>query len=117
MASPIHENKELCTRLIENVTAAAPLQILPSKISGTGLFTTKDIAAGEEIFVSNPLVNCVEAGEHGSVCDYCFANSNGRVHSDGRFRKEEDEMLDVKLCFACRACGYCSKVSSFISFV
>jgi len=117
MASPIHENQELCSYLIKKITSTVPLQILTSKISGSGLFTTQDIPAGEEIFVSTPLVNTVEDGKHGSVCDYCFATSNGRVHPAGHFRKEGDEMPDVKVCVGCKAVGYCSKVCMAVFMV
>ena len=107
-----HEEQTLCTQLLNTITAAIPLQILPSKIkgAGAGLFTTKDVDYGEEIFRSGPVINCVEDGKQNIVCDNCYAYRESKVHLSGRFRAAEDPKLEMKACNGCKVCYYCSKV-------
>ena len=110
----IHEDQALCTKLLDSVTAAVPLQILPSKIpgAGTGLFVTRDVDFGEEIFRSCPVVSCVEEGMYKFVCDYCYAYSKSSIRPSGRLLNPEDPKLDdLKACGGCRMCYYCSKVN------
>jgi hypothetical protein len=111
---PIYENQALCTLLLNSVTAAVPLQILPSKIAGagTGLFVTRDVDIGEEIFRSRPVVNCVDTKIQKLVCDYCYNYSESSMHpSEGRFLTPEDPHLkSMMACSGCRVCYYCTKV-------
>ncbi|KAF2799508.1 SET domain-containing protein [Melanomma pulvis-pyrius CBS 109.77] len=107
----LYEDQTLCTQLLKTITVATPLQILPSKIpgAGVGLFITKNIEDGEEIFRSEPLVNCVMNGMQSLVCDYCYCSREGVIHPSGRFRTTEDTMPDMKACGGCKFCYYCSK--------
>jgi hypothetical protein len=79
----LHNGQALCKQLLDTITATVPLQILPSKIpgTGTGLFVTKDIEAGDEIFRSEPLVKCVEDGKQSAVCDYCYKDRDSKAMS------------------------------------
>ena len=109
----IYEDQAFCTKLLDSVTAAVPLQILPSKIAGAGagLFVTSEVDFGEEIFRSCPVVNYVQEGMHELVCDYCYAYSKSNIHSSGRFVTPEDpELESIKACSGCKVCYYCSKV-------
>lgn len=110
----IYEDQALCTKLLDSVTAAAPLQILPSKIAGAGagLYTTKDVDRGQEIFRSRPVINCVMAEMQALVCDNCYAYKESKVAANGRFCAEESPKLDLKACSGCKACYYCSKVTT-----
>ncbi|KAF3032562.1 hypothetical protein E8E12_002292 [Didymella heteroderae] len=107
-----HKDQTLCAQLLNTITAAVPLQILPSKITGagSGLFVTKDVDYGEEIFRSDPVINCVADGMQNVVCDYCYGNQRSKIHSSGRFRVAEDPKLEIKACNGCKVCYYCSKV-------
>jgi hypothetical protein len=110
---PIYEDQALCTKLLESVTAAVPLQILPSKIpgAGAGLFVTRDVDVGEEIFRSCPVVNCVDNKMQKLVCDYCYAYSESSIHPSGRFLTSNDPKLaQMMACNGCKVCYYCSKV-------
>ena len=108
----LYEDQTLCTQLLKTITTAIPLQILPSKIpgAGAGLFVTRDLDDGEEIFRSDPLVNCVENGMQSRVCDSCYDYKGSNIHPSGRFWKAEDIELDMKACGGCKVCYYCSKV-------
>ena len=108
----LHEDQTLCSQLLKTITAAIPLQIQSSKIpgAGNGLFVTKDVNCGEEIFRSDPLVNCVGDGMHNLVCDHCYAYQESMIHPSGRFRSAEDAALEMKACGGCKVCYYCSKV-------
>ncbi|RDL38964.1 uncharacterized protein BP5553_03304 [Venustampulla echinocandica] len=97
-----YQDQGLCACILKGVTAKLPLQILASTISRTSLFAAKDMAAGEEILVSEPLANCVEDEMPGFVYDYYFTDSRKRVHPSGHFRKAEDQMSNVKLYGGCR---------------
>jgi hypothetical protein len=110
----IYEDQALCTKLLESVTAAAPLQILPSKIAGAGagLFTTKDVDCVEDIFRSRPVVNCVENKMQKLVCDNCYSCKNSHLHPSGRFCGGEDPNLELKACSGCKVSYYCSKVTT-----
>jgi hypothetical protein len=116
----MYEDQALCTRLLDSVTAAVPLQILPSKIAGAGagLFVTRDVDSGEEIFRSCPVVNCVMDGMERLVCDNCYAFRNSRLNPSGRFKFCEGEgpKLELKACSGCKVSYYCSKVMTLYSF-
>ena len=98
--------------LLKAVTAAVPLQILPSTIprAGAGLFIANDIQSGEEIFRSKPMVNCVADGMQNVVCDWCYTYQSSRLNTHGRFRGAEDPKVEVSACNGCKVCYYCSKV-------
>ena len=108
----MYEDQALCTKLLDSVTAAVPLQILPSKLAGAGagLFVTREVDVGEEIFRSCPVVNCVVEGKEKLVCDNCYIFKNSIMHPSGRFREEEDSKLQLKACSGCKVSYYCSKV-------
>lgn len=110
----MHDDQTLCTQLLRTITAAVPLQILQSKIpgAGTGVFVTKDVDCGEEIFRSDPVVNCVENEMRRLVCDYCYLYKNSKIHPSGRFREAEDPKVEMKACSGCKVCYYCSKVTN-----
>lgn len=108
----MYEGQTLCTKLLDSITVAVPLQILPSKIAGAdaSLFTTKDIDYGEEILQSRPVVNYVQEGMHELVCDYCYAYSKRNIHSSVCFVTPEDpELESMKACSGRKVCYYCSK--------
>lgn len=107
-----HKDQTLCAQLLNTITAAVPLQILPSKITGagSGLFVTKDVDYGEEIFRSHPVINCVADGMQNVVCDYCYGSRRSKIHPSGRFRVTEDPKQEIKACNGCKVCYYCSKV-------
>ena len=108
----LHENQALCAQLLETITAAVPLKILPSKIpgAGVGLFVTKDVDYGEEIFRSDPVVNCVMDGMQSHVCDHCYAFEGSKILPGGGFRTTDNTKLEMKACSGCKVCYYCSKV-------
>ncbi|MCJ1250976.1 hypothetical protein MMC30_008206 [Trapelia coarctata] len=110
---PLHEDQTVCAQLLNTIATTPPLQILPSKITGagSGLFTTKDVEEGEEIFQSEPLVNCVMSSMERLVCDYCYKNHNSGIDPSGRFRTLTDHNPNMKACSGCRACYYCSRTS------
>ncbi|KAH7117606.1 hypothetical protein B0J11DRAFT_467994 [Dendryphion nanum] len=107
----LYDNQALCTQLLETVTAIVPLKISPSKIpgAGAGLFTTKEIEEGEEIFQSQPLVNCVDREKHEIICDYCFTSKESKITLTGRFRTTTDSEITLMTCSGCKLCRYCSK--------
>ena len=49
--------------------------------AGYGLFTAKDVNAGEEIFRSEPLVNCVEHSSGNRVGDYCYIEAHTKENT------------------------------------
>jgi len=110
---PLHEDQTVYAQLLHTIATTPPLRILPSKIPGasSGLFTTKDVEEGEEIFRLEPLVNYVMSGMERLVCDYCCKNHDSRIDPSGRFRTLTDHNLNMKACSGCRACYYCSRVS------
>lgn len=113
----MYEDQALCTKLLDSVTAAVPLQILPSKIAGAGagLFVTREVGVGEEIFRSRPVVNCVVEGKEQLVCDNCYIFKNSIMHPSGRFREEGDSELQLKACSGCKVSYYYSKVMTLLT--
>lgn len=111
----IHERPQLAAFILGKVgKASVPLHIARSRIedAGSGLFVTKPVWQGQEIFRSHPLILCREAGVD-DVCDWCFVNRNGSVHPDGRFYGgEHDERPTISRCAKCKVARYCSQVSS-----
>ena len=110
----MHGNKELFTYLLNSVQTTIPLQILPSTIpgAGSGLFTSSELAGGQEIFrVEKPLVKCVSNEALDTTCDFCFYCTDSGLHPSGRFLTANDERPKVAACSGCKVVRYCSKVS------
>lgn len=109
---PLFNQAGLCQYLLDNVTSSPDLEIRQSLITGAGsaLFTKTDIADGEQVFQSQPLVSVVlDRGQN--VCEYCFRDGDSRVHPSGRFRSRQDALEVFPSCEQCGISSYCSKVS------
>lgn len=111
---PLHELPKLCDHILRGVAdSGAPLRIAASSIpnAGSGLFVVNDVAAGSEIFRSQPLLVVCE-GNNRRICDYCFRNLSSSLHPDGRFYLEgERDKVALSACTGCKNVEYCSKVS------
>jgi hypothetical protein len=111
---PIHEDEALCSYILSTAKApAGALKILESTIpdSGSGLFTTRDLAAGELIFTSVPLVLCAEVGELKEACDFCFQQRRRAIHPvEDRLAHPGETLPDVHKCKGCNLYQYCSEV-------
>lgn len=109
---PLFQQAELCQYLIDNITSSIGLKVGQSLITGAGsaLFTTTNIADGEQVFQSEPLVSTVlDRGQN--VCEYCFRDGDSRVHPSGRFRSKHDALEVFPVCGQCGISSYCSDVS------
>ncbi|KAK3352859.1 hypothetical protein B0T25DRAFT_501251 [Lasiosphaeria hispida] len=101
-----HTEPELCSAMLKTIKAAVPLAIESSNISmGSGLFVTQSIDAGREIYRSNPVVACVDAGNP-TFCHYCLDNTK----NVSQFMKARE--TSAKACTGCRVARFCSKESS-----
>jgi hypothetical protein len=100
---------EACKHVLSRVTSKIPLRILESSIpdAGNGLFVTKDVPAGEDMFTSQPLVNLVETNSK-ETCDYCLMRPYGILHPDGYFRDLKPATGKLSMCNRCRTCCYYS---------
>lgn len=114
----IYEDQDQCQWLLRNLDAVVDLEILPSEIHGSGLFTKQVIPEGAEIFRSTPLVSIVGVGQDATVCDYCYATSPGMFTPDGNFRDlgsgtniHGNRNFEMMRCLQCGVCAYCSEVS------
>ncbi|KAL5353109.1 hypothetical protein ACLOAV_001139 [Pseudogymnoascus australis] len=112
----IYEDQDQCQWLLRNLDAVVALEILPSEIHGSGLFTKQVIPEGAEIFRSTPLVSIVGIGQDATVCDYCYASSPGMFAPDGNFRDlgsgtdiHGNSNFEIKSCVQCGVCAYCSE--------
>jgi hypothetical protein len=110
----VYNDPAYSSELLKTVTTRTSLQISQSNIpgAGVGLFTTQDIEDGEEIFKSEPLVNCVQDGMQKLVCDNCYTCSESRLHPTGRFLTADDPKPTMNACSGCKVCYYCSRVST-----
>ncbi|KAH8128415.1 hypothetical protein FP744_10008694 [Trichoderma asperellum] len=110
---PIHDDQELCSYILNTIKAPdGALKIRESTIpgSGSGLFTTRDVAAGELIFTSVPLVLCSEVGEQMEACDFCFQQRRRVIHPvEDRLLHPGEVMPDVYKCKGCNLYQYCSE--------
>lgn len=110
---PLHEQPKLCAHILSSVEkSSVPLTIDASSIpnAGSGLFVVKDIAAGSDIFRTQPLLMVCEGNSSG-ICDYCFRNKHSSIHPDGRFNLEsESGRFILSACTRCKNVEYCSKV-------
>jgi hypothetical protein len=119
LKSALHEDQELCTQLLTTIEEAVPLRILKSSISGAGagLFGTKDVDFGCEIYRSTPLVNCVEINVQKQVCDYCYLYTESMVLPSDRFRTGKELKATVNACNECKVCYYCSKICLLVYYL
>ncbi|KAK3389449.1 hypothetical protein B0H63DRAFT_492388 [Podospora didyma] len=103
----IHTNPVLCKEILRAVTTAVPLDIRSSKIagsSGSGVFVTKEIAEGREIYRSEPLMSAIDAGNE-SFCYYCLKDTKDEIRTGGTSAVGEP----AKACLGCRVARFCSK--------
>ena len=98
--------------LLELPSTRLEVRTSPLAGAGRGVFATEDIAAGEELFRSEPRVTLVEDSEEQTICDWChcIANTEYNFHEDGSL-KEDHELPFIELCEGCGLVGYCSNVS------
>lgn len=77
--------------------------------SGRGMFTTRNISAGEEILrIPTPQFYFPE----NDVCDNCLHTNFSKVSKQGFFEGPSEKN---KLCVGCKNVAYCSKVSLFFT--
>lgn len=111
---PIHEDEALCGYILSTVKApVGALEIRESTIpeSGSGLFTARDLVAGELIFTSVPLVLCSEVGEQKEACDFCYQQRRRAIHPvEDRLAHHGETLPDVYKCKGCNLYQYCSEV-------
>lgn len=109
----LHELPKVCAHILDSVKdSGVPLKIAASSIpnAGSGLFVVNDVAAGSEIFRSQPLLMICE-GNTTNICDYCFRDQNSSLHPDGWFVSENDpDNVMMAACIRCKLVQYCSKV-------
>ena len=109
---PIHDHPNLCQFLLNKVgSKSIPLRIAASTVvgAGSGLFVDENVAEGQELFRSHPLLT-VRNPDIEDVCDVCFQNSWSNCHADGRFYKENEKRPAIARCNSCKVACYCSKV-------
>ena len=108
-----HADTQLCEYLLGSIVGSIPLGIRESAVSqaGSGLFAQEAVPECQEVFRSEPVVECVADGLADSVCDLCYANILTKVHPSGRFRTKDDVVPDMMPCTQCEQCYYCSEVS------
>ncbi|KAM0253961.1 hypothetical protein ACHAQJ_007030 [Trichoderma viride] len=110
---PIHEDEALCNYILSTIKAPkGALSIQESTIpaSGSGLFTTRDVAEGELIFTSVPLVLCSEVGDNTEACDFCFQQRRRVFHPiEDRLLHPGERMPDLYKCKGCNLYQYCSQ--------
>ncbi|KAL7936206.1 SET domain-containing protein [Trichoderma chlorosporum] len=113
---PIHKDKALCSYILSTVQAPeGSLSIQESIIpeAGSGLFTTRDLAEGDLIFTSVPLVLCAEVGEGMEACDFCFQQRRRVFHPvEDRFLQPGEVLPPLHVCNGCRLYQYCSPACS-----
>lgn len=112
---PIHEDEAACKYILGTMQAPkGSLVIKKSTIrnSGSGLFTTRDLAEGELIFTSIPVILCAEVGEHMEACDFCFQSRRRVFHpTEDRFLVPGERLPPLHICNGCKVYQYCSHVS------
>lgn len=109
----LHEQPKLCSHILSGVKdSSVPLRIASSSIpqAGSGLFVINDVAAGSEIFRSQPLLVVCE-GNDLRICDFCFFNPAATVNPDGQFYTTDEKRVVLSACTGCKNVEYCSKVS------
>jgi hypothetical protein len=106
------ENQTACDFILSTTTSSIKLQIGSSLISldaGNGLFAKQNIAAGQEIYRSKPLITCVDA-TNPAICHCCLHDSASTVLKSGIFRKASDAVPAALVCGGCKIARFCSKV-------
>ena len=109
---PIHDHPNLCRYILDKAgSIAVPLHIAASTIkgAGSGLFVKEDVAEGQELFRSHPLI-VVRNPDMEGVCDVCFLNNWSNCHKGGRFYKPGEKRVAIAKCNGCKVACYCSKV-------
>lgn len=109
----LHEQPKLCDHILSSVKdTSVQLKIASSSIpnAGSGLFVANDVAAGSEIFRTQPLLMVCESNKSG-ICDWCFTNENSSLRPDGQFHiAGKDKRVQLSSCKRCKMVEYCSKV-------
>lgn len=97
----------------DGVQTSRSLEVKPSNTrGGLGIFTTKKISAGEEVFrIDHPQLY-VPSQLQGKICDYCLYSDESAVDKNSghiwmSFKKH------LALCNGCKKMWYCSKVNLF----
>lgn len=106
-----HEDQSVSAYLLRRVAAAVPLKIAASQIAsqGSGLFATKEVPDGQELFRSQTPFTCVDRWET-SICHYCLRDTESPAHpEEGCFGASPK--TGAKACMGCRVARFCSKVS------
>lgn len=81
----------------------------PSKISGNGLFASRDFAAGEAVLLlSRPLVQALDTKRLGDTCANCLAWTAKSNFGDRGSAAQSAS--GVKACLGCHTLQYCSRV-------
>ncbi|KAL7800523.1 SET domain-containing protein [Trichoderma afarasin] len=110
---PIHKDTALCSYIMSTIQAPeGSLSIQESTIpgAGSGLFIKRDLAEGELIFTSVPLVLCAEVGQGMEACDFCFQQRRRVFHPvEDRFLQPGEVLPPLHICNGCRMYQYCSK--------
>lgn len=109
----IHDDKDICTYLVENPFESTSLVIAKSKIAslGSGLVADKGVDQGRQIFKSRPLIACVDARVD-NICHYCLKGSEKVPLAEGPTTKALP-----KACSACRRARFCSRVGTTLRFL
>lgn len=97
------------------MTLSLPPHISPRRTpsSGTGLFTSQPIDAGELVFkVERPLITVLDSARLRVCCEWCLAGGDGDADDDAENNGEAGEGDGVRLraCTGCKIVRYCSKV-------
>ncbi|KAL7950744.1 SET domain-containing protein [Trichoderma barbatum] len=110
---PIYKDKPLIDYILSTVQAPeGSLTIKESIIpgAGSGLFTTRELAEGELIFTSVPLVLCAEVGQGMEACDFCFQQRRRVFHPvEDRFLQPGEVLAPLHICNGCHMYQYCSQ--------
>lgn len=109
-----------------NIITTRSLVIKPSNAGGLGIFTSKKILAGEEIFrIDSPQFYVAvqeeekdegKEGEKMVTCDWCLHSNLSAVDKDGHIWTKPCVHPEMKLCGGCHQVAYCSKVCLSCSY-
>lgn len=99
------------------MTNTLPPHIIPRRTpsSGTGLFTSQPIDAGELVFrVERPLITVLDSARLSVSCEWCLAG--GKRDGDGVDGGgwEGEGTVRPSACTGCRIVRYCSKVGGVL---
>lgn len=116
---PIWKQPELYTWILKSVEGSTGiLEVHESLIpnAGSGLFTVKELKAGDDVFWSEPALFIPDVGND-AICDYCYADAKSQVHRNGRFIDKEADKTVTKPCSGCQVVSYCSKVCAAVLWI